>query len=336
MSRKILPTAAPPIISYLHHAYTLAITRAYPQSISHFYNNYISLRCYQEIAQYRNYDYFNFYNFHYYPGLVREQISRDLLSDYLNEHIVDFLIRAVDKNFYVLLYVDQYYISASRHYQTTHFTHDVFVHGYDNDERQLYLKGYLKNGSFSDYQVSYEDFTAAYANGNDYFWWQVYINLFQFDDGDYPFNVGYLKKQISDYLQAKNPQDDVLQFINPSGRFQQPTNFGVATYDSLQEYFQLMRDGEIGNDIRPLQVVWEHKKIMLDRLAYLHEQGYLPDLSLHNQYEEVKQKTEMARSLFLKYERRQDKSLIDMMAQFMDEVRQSEIAVLEKLLAELP
>ena len=29
---------------------------------------------------------------------------------------------------------------------------------------------------------------------------------------------------------------------------------------------------------------------MLDRLAYLHEQGYLPDLSLRDQYDEVKQK----------------------------------------------
>ena len=138
--------------------------------------------------------------------------------------------------------------------------------------------------------MSYEDFTAAYANGNPHFWWQVYINLFKFDSGDYQFDVGYLKTQISEYLQSKNPQEDTLALIKPSGRFQQPTNFGIATYDSLQEYFQLMREGEIGNDIRPLQVIWEHKKIMLDRLAYLHEQGYLPDLSLRDQYDEVKQK----------------------------------------------
>ncbi|GEM_PF-2817830 len=336
MRRNLLPTAEPPIISYLHHAYALSINFAHQQQfLPYFYNNYISLRCYQDIAAYRSYDYFNFYNFTYYPCLTLEQMTADFISDYLKEHVIDFLIRLIDQQFYALLYVDLYYISASRHYQTTHFTHDVFVHGYDNDERQLYLKGFLKNGSFGNYQVSYDDFIAANANGHAHFSWQNYVNLFKFDNGDYPFDIGYLKTQVRDYLQARNPQTDTLPFIRPSGRFNQPTNFGIATYDSMQEYFKLLRSGELSNDIRPVQVIWEHKKIMLDRLAYLHEQGYLQNLSLHEQYKEVKHKAEMTRSLYLKFERRQDMALIDTMSQFMEEAKQLEVKVLEKLLTTL-
>lgn len=331
MSKKVLPTTSPPIISYLHHAYPLSISFAHPSFIPWFYNNYVTLRCYKDILQYSNQDYFNFYNFNYYPCLDLEQISRDMLVDYFDQHIVDFLTRVIDRDYYALLYVDQYYLEGTRHYQTNHFTHDSFVYGYDNDTRELYLKGFLKNGSFTDYRVSYDDFTAANAHAKQYFSFQNYINLFKFDDGDYSLKIGHLRTQLSDYLQSRNPQDDTLQFINNGGRFHQPTNFGMATYDSLQEYFQLLRDRKLGNDIRPLQVMWEHKKIMYDRLGYLKENGYLQDDSLREQYEEVRQKTEMTRSLFLKFQRKQDMELLDTMSQFMIEVRQAEGEVLEKL-----
>ena len=43
----------------------------------------------------------------------------------------------------------------------------------------------------------------------------------------------------------------------------------------------------------------------------------------------------MTRALYLKYERRKDMALIDTMSQFMDEAKQVEIDVLEKLLSSL-
>lgn len=110
--------------------------------------------------------------------------------------------------------------------------------------------------------------------------------------------------------------------------------FGLAKYSHLKNYFELLAKKEVGNNIRSLHFLYDHKQCMISRLKFLCQNGYLVDNnnSILEEYIEIKNKISVARNLQLKSMFTKGSDEIKKIVSTISHVEQQEQLLLEKVL----
>jgi hypothetical protein len=273
---KSLPIKYPMISTYTQHAHLLSILEAYDKAESWIYSNYILF------FSNRNYKRNSWCDF-YFPmpyeirpsdcckWLITQKISWDTIKDKIS--ITQFIINAIDSNQYVHLMINFYYIQKSRLYKKNEYVHDTLIFGYDRSQETFKCADFLfqtTNYEFAD--ISFEDMEKAFLKVK-YEKYCSYLNglifLYQFNEEcDYEFDERNITNGLIQYYQNVVPEYWKL-YNQKNGEL---IVYGMDIYEVLINYIKISK-GEGFIDIRPFYLLYDHKKIMIQRMKFLENSG---------------------------------------------------------------
>lgn len=190
------------------------------------------------------------------------RLSMRFLKGYINPVIRNL----IDAGYYVYFRgVDDYYVDGKSWYKVRHRKHGGTICGYNQVDKTYCIYAYDSNWvcrKFWTPQASFNKGREAMFKQDDY----GYIIGFKPKTKQIKFSVETALKGIIDYLNSdmeKYPEDgegDVR---------------GIVVHEYIAKYIGKLLDGSIPYermDWRVLRLIWEHKKVMLERIMLIEQQ----------------------------------------------------------------
>ncbi|MBH5320337.1 hypothetical protein I6N90_21325 [Paenibacillus sp. GSMTC-2017] len=341
-----LPFEMPQVYGFLGHAYVLGILQPHEYAQPWIHSSYIQLYMSKHYL-----NDFGEYRLDFYPDLMiayrnvpwlEYRNSDKRLLNQLGVDIHRYLIAQLERNYYIVTYVDEYYIHNTIVYQQHHFVHDIFIYGYDLDRQIYHVANFDKNRQFSMQEITFEQFeqasSAVTKNSQslisslgrlvpaDYEGSKYGAGLAKFD-----FDLSLIIEVLHDYLESRNSTDRLkLQ--------QQPVEgvFGVAIYPKLQQYIARIIEGVQNFDVRPFHILWEHKKMMVARVQYLQKLGHLsPETPLLAEFQRLEKKAYTQRNLILKSFMSDNRQILHTLGDSLQDLQIDEQRAITQLIEEL-
>jgi hypothetical protein len=225
------------------------------------------------------------------------------------------LIRLLEQGYYVQLDLDHYFLPFRVEYRRRHYLHEVLLYGHDL--AGFSALAYDGGGQIGTYplpgaclvpalatpvEVYLED-TARLPGGIPPWFGQAMAGrprIFLFRYGAEPVTpldlderLRVLIEQLDDYLTGRNSSERyrLVAPPRPGGAW------GIQVYPALAEAIERAASGAGRYPAVPLRLLWEHKRCMAGRLAWVEETGRLPAAAgLANRWTAV---TDLAESLRL-------------------------------------
>ena len=149
-------------------------------------------------------------------------------------------------------------------------------------------------------------------------------------DVKYTFDIRSVIIQLDEYVNGKNSALHLKWLNDEKTGFV----FGVKVYDALIQWISLHETEYV--DHRTLFGLWDHKRIMLERLKYLEDNGYLDKNREYSRaYSEVELMANKARLLVMKYNVVRKKDVLASIIALLRDMREKEQEVLNSVLCEL-
>ncbi|NQX44393.1 hypothetical protein HQN87_03525 [Paenibacillus tritici] len=295
--------------------------------------NFIQLYCFQDFnihAIPMNYNagiYLNddFYSF--CPYLRVQNIKYSLLKKN-NINITEFIINALDDDNYIDVYLNEYFVPQGKGFGKYEYHHGNMIYGYDLQSRTFNIVGYSEHSVIRHSLLSFQELEDAMIEDGREGWYGIgLLSIFKLHPYfTYKFNLDLMLQQLEDYINAKNSLESCSLMENYDSRIAH----GISVYDYL-----ILNISEFQRDIRPLHVIWEHKKIMLLRLKYLKSHNYLniKDFEfLYNEYSSIERLAMQTRNLQLKNNLRYDLDNIDRIQKNIEMLKCREKDIIPKLI----
>ncbi|RCX13842.1 hypothetical protein DFR58_11678 [Anaerobacterium chartisolvens] len=321
-----LDLIASPILCYQHHIYPLAILLQHECCKPWFYSNYIQLEIDMSL-----YSQFNFFYLWYNknPWFYHEMISKDTLEA-INVDFIRLITASIDSKKYVETQINEFYIPDSKAYNKENFIHDVLIYGYDDATGFFNVLRYNNEGVLSESLIAFSDFLKAFMSAPP----SQSINFLKKREVyAYDFDIQWVIQQIEDYLYSKNTYERLRMFNNP------PQNkiFGINTYRFLIDYIkEICNENFSEYDVRSLQIFYEHKKCMADRINYMCENSFLKKGEVFlNAYDNMQRDAFKCRNMLLKLEIKGNVNILNKIAAQIEQIYENEMVILPRLLEEL-
>jgi hypothetical protein len=365
MKKKILPLGTPLAKCFLYDADPLSILSVKDYYLPWFYCNYIHMclnpnyffpdsvhlynyrpgLSYQFRAKRPNHDFLKTYGlclefFPYYQALSNPFLDYEFLSweifNKMGIDIVPYVIKHIQCEYYFFGYVDEYYINDRVCYHKYHNPHDLFIYGYDDQKQIFYTMGYNSSGFYSSQEVSYADFSKAFAHNkqNKYlFYWTDKIHfLHRNDDSIYEMDSDFIFASLKSYMLGENVSDCHKASCNSI-----PKIYDFDIYDKLIEYMPLSKT--CYKDLRIPNLLYEHKKIMRMRFEYMLNNVELPGevktqlTEAINQYAQMEKITLKIQSLMIKNDlTKGSENITDKLIPYYKNLKEAEYESLNSLL----
>lgn len=309
MHKTILPVNPnPPVIGYLHHAYPLSILSVTEEYIPWFYSNFVQLISPKDIATNRDsqFDFFNKYFLFGYPQgiqpLKNQMIKRGLLSKNYTGGVKQFIIDCIDLGRYIYTWADEYDISSKFSYRENHIFHDIFIYGYDLEKNCFHTLGFGTDMKFSSHLIPFEQ---LHSLEDTFDYWDIKIFVLERNDqfNDSNIDLSLLNIWLNDYLRSVDSSFRYRPLIYSYGFNSEngDLRYGISVYICLEEYLESVKIGQSSRDIRPFHILWEHKRIMAERIKYLIDNAYIEDDGLLEKAEQLEKNVLSIRNLLLKH-----------------------------------
>ena len=174
----------------------------------------------------------------------------------------NYITDKIQNKIYLQFILNERYIPGSESYQKTDYLHENLVFGYDEAEMSYHILHILK-GKPVILTVHESDMKAALTDN------EIIGLSYQPNHNAYLLDIPHIRDRIEDYLSGINVslRHGYISEIEEG-------KFGIHVYDSMFEN----GDGRevFLNDLRVSYLLYEHKKCMQLRFAYLYEWGLIP------------------------------------------------------------
>ena len=331
--KKQLFMEKPFITSYPTHANTLSSVSQFPQSFEWYYENYVQIFA----RPTRGNSYVNFYvpyPWRACPFFSYCDIPREIINAYIND-ITIFLNSTIDHNYYVLMYLDRFYISKSGDYGRYHMGHDTLIFGYDNELKQYNVADFY-DGQYQQVLVPFNEIQEAYNstqypkdicddfNG---------IVLYKIQECSwYKFDILRYKRNIQTFLEGIRG-DALPSYGYKTHNFTHPDEYvyGINVFQYLKEYLKRM-EAENNNfiDFRGFHFLYDHIRMAVRTVDFLEGKGYMQSYSvIQKKLRELEKKITILRNKILKKNiiSNAPKNFTEQLLQLLSEVADQEIEV---------
>lgn len=240
---------------------------------------------------------------------------------------VEFTKEMLRNQNYLWGYFDEYHIPGKFPYQKFHYRHDILIYGYDDNERSFLALGYTENRKYEKYTITYENFQKSINVGYNEKETNLFAERLEFDYARlneslcFKVNIKEIYSNLYDYLHS----------INSYGSRNYQLTYGVESYRAFAYYVKESReylDDRIG------RFFMEIKILMLERIKYLEQNGYL-STGYSEEYEVVSKTQSIVHLLFLKYNLTLDHKIIDSIVEKQNFILEKELEILTPILEEL-
>lgn len=333
MNEIILPIKYPFVTSYPATSNAVAILMTNSNTIPWLYNGFIQLVSWDQ-------GFIDYYDFFYRrcPFLNYLRIPKSIIFSKW-ENIHEFIIESISQGYYAYPIVKTSYISAYNH-KTVGTLHDMFIYGYNLEKQIFYIADNFDSGKYSFNMCTFSELNHSIMNLS--FEDDKFINsdgcielLSLKEGGDVSLRPSVVKESIIDYLEARPTYKWHSNSIIWNNYKDQSSNFfGVEIYETLFRHLDYLVDDQLINpDIRWSHIIYEHKKIMLDRLQLLDELNVLHNSStLLNEYSDLLRGFHISRNKLLKYGYTKNSELLKSLKKEYITIKNQDIKLMEKII----
>lgn len=348
MNFKKLPLGVSPLIGRLHYGYPLSITVLNNDSRPWIYSNFIQMYCMEYLEEdnreRKNSEYyrfakmdFDFFSVHMThnswmmnnPYINCKCINRDMLNS-LSIDIIEFIISNIDREQYIYLFIDEFYINGQFHYM-----HNIMIHGYSLTKKFFYATGY-KQGVFGEIILSFAEFLKSFypdTNFLPYPYDMIYIMKLT-NENTYVFNIEQVVRLLTSYLNSTDSGMD-YSVVHHAGQFNQVRyTYGLNTYDRLGKLLSMAMDQDMDINIKSFFTLYEHKKLMRSRLNYLCELNFMVKAESMG-YGEVLESSRVLKAQLLKYNISKNQSVLTRARGLLQEIFEKEQSLLNEVLVKI-
>lgn len=332
--KRILPLCHPDVHGYTYHAFPLSILLTRQESRTWFYNQYIQL------MSGTNEDFRYFTDFYtptventslvYSPLLVTQSSYRHQVDGYWK--IIEYIVMNIEKGYYVYLFVDEFYIPGRTLYNSTHVTHDILIHGYDHENRLLYVSGFNKSVVYGQWTIPYDDLVKGYHMA-DISGFKNMIVRMKYNDLFQDFNSLFpIYESITDFLQSRNSSERFREVCPP---LDTDYVFGLNIYENLISYLAEVLLGNYTLNVMPFHIIFEHKRVMCDRLRFLMEKYNIDLEQPLLGYTDMEENSLKLRTSCIRYSFRPENHLISKMRGILEKILQNERVYMKEIVNQL-
>lgn len=329
MAQKLLPLAEPRILGYLHHSYVLSIVGHCPRFEDWYYSSYVQL-----------YDDYltgglNFYEHDFtrirQPLLDHHSMCIDAFKTGGYE-IVEFAKHCLNTDYYFYTFIEEGDIPGKPAFSAKiSHPHEMMIFGYDDERTVFHTIGFNDKFQYEKQTVSYAHYAKSFKNLRMTADYMNNIHLLKPDlNAEYPFNLKQVTSLLDDYCHSRNTSEQYSMVRKPYH-----SAFGLAVYDYLIEVFDKVARGKSQPQINSLQILWEHKRVMLERVAYLQRKhGLLLDFD-SQRLKEIERLAYKTRDELIVFSISKDKKCFQKIIANLGMMREMEKDALALLLEEL-
>lgn len=235
------------------------------------------------------------------PWITRRRLERDYIDEKYKS-IIEFVIECINRNRYVYLFVVKNYIKCYETEKENVSIHDVFVYGYDEERKILYIADFFKNGKYQLEECSFQEFIDAYqAFKKGYRDGLNGVCTIEVVEKEIEYNLSpqMIKLSLQDYLKGIYPHSRYRFYYKNLWDYE----FGIDIYTTLIKHCERIKNGlEEKMDFRMFELIYEQKKLMVDRILYLKENKCLKEHDdIVNEFKEISIALLKSRNRYIKY-----------------------------------
>lgn len=246
------------------------------------------------------------------PEITIEGTSMDQIS-YLDKQWVwmrfvkgqiSYVIRnMIDEGYYAYFWgIDDYYMKGKSWYRKRHFNHNGTICGYNQEDKTYCIYAYDSNWVYRKFWTSQKCFDMG--------------RKAMFKKGVHGFVCGIKPKMEKIDFSAQKALKKIQEYLDPNitglHENQEGEIRGIIVHEYIAEYISKLYDGSIPYekmDWRIFRVIWEHKKIMLERIKCI-ERELNMNMEISNDYEHLVEEANSIRMMYaLHHKKRRDSIL---------------------------
>ncbi|RXZ82788.1 hypothetical protein EBB07_09880 [Paenibacillaceae bacterium] len=326
MSQKILPLDKSPITSYQNASYFLSISLSSDDARPWMYSNFIQL--YTSEGD-REVHFYKADDLKFYPWLDYVQIDKLLIMQHKID-IFEWIKNYVDREHYIHIFLNKYYVSGTSYYHEINQVHDLLIRGYDEVKGQVYISAYNERGVYASWWIPIGDVIQGFATE-------------QYDSNEmtlkasaikcnrhysYQLDLNNMLELSRDYLFSRNTSKRTSIIASPMYR-----TYGIEVYDKITMLLYSSKRQVL--DLRPLRVLWEHKKIMVQRIKFLKEHNIFYNTDLEQGFKQIEDETNTVRNIALKYNMSQNQKLVHHIISKLSMIKERESRLFKILVNEM-
>ncbi len=254
------------------------------------------------------------------PYLEKKKADMQFLKGYTRIVIENML----DEGYFVYFnMIDDYYLNGKSWHQKRHFPHDGCICGYNREDKTYCIYAYDQNWIYRKIWIPQKSFEAG---RKAMFRQEKYGPLCAIKpkSDQIVFSADVALNKINEYLDSsmeKYPQDG-------EGKV-----FGIVVHDYIAKYIDKLYDGSIPYekmDWRVFRLIWEHKKVMLERIRCIEKECSMSD-SISKRYEPLVAEANTMRMLYAAHHMKRRDAVLPVIRQKLLMIKEAE----QKLLTEL-
>lgn len=255
------------------------------------------------------------------PHLDKRWISTQFTKGYINPIIRELL----DNGFYVAFCgVDDYYIKGKSWYKERHFNHDGLICGYDQNDKTYCIYAYDSNWIYQKFWTPQKDFNAGRVAMRKKGTFSSICGL-KVKGDKIEFSPDTAIQKIKEYL------DSNLEKYPFTG---EGNVCGIVVHEYIAKYVVKLYDGSIPYermDRRVFRLIWEHKKVMLERIEKIEQVLNLGD-EISKKYQLLVSEADTMRMLYASHHMKRRDSVLPIIKNKLLKVMQQEKELLTLLL----
>jgi hypothetical protein len=347
-----LPIILSPIQTHHYILFPLAVIFNYEDLMPWFYSNYIQVFSIDVNERIEELQLHFFKNRLTYKEFAHKEFVVDGLVDYpLKMHIlykdhmdryfrllkcstaVDMVKKCLDCGYYVYTNVDKFYIPETFMYQNTHFLHDLFLFGYDDEKQCFHTLYYNERSMMTEHEVPYDKFEIAYANDlidirnnqKDFHLYKKSPHI------KYKFQIDDVLVYLDEYLHSKS---SVKRFWPETGDLRY--TWGMSTYNKLVEYIDVTINKEHPRcDLRIFTLLHDHKRCMSLRIEFLMNIGYIKNIAFLEDYRCYEKTSKKIFMNIIKYNQTKNLEILVEVRELLLQLYESEMVTLDLMMKEI-
>ena len=248
-------------------------------------------------------------------------------TEYIGAATNSVIKNLLDDGWYVVITgIDDYYIKGKSWYHEVHVNHDGLIVGYDDNKRTFSFYAYDQTWVYRKFETPQYCVEKARSEGAKKGSGELWA-------------CKPKSEQVK--LEPKTICDGIKEYIGSSFNMYRPiinaNAYGIVVQDYLVMYIDRLSAGIITHnrmDTRIFRLIWEHKKVMLERIRAVENELALDKLSGYK-YEPLVKLADDMRMLYAAYHKTGRVSLLQGIREKLINLREREFEVLNEFVIKI-
>jgi hypothetical protein len=267
-----------------------------------------------------------------------------------NIGIVNFLKETLEAGFYIIAFLDEYFLSCKADFQKNHFMHESLIYGYNGEESVFYAISFNKDRAFTSLAFPYKEveigITSAFKQDYSLF---THFYIIKPIKVNIAFDFAMFKHELNNYLNSTVDLVDKYHLYlvdREIAGFMVHYTFGNKAYDELIKVLKVYTSDtgtwlSSWDNYQNFHLLAEHKRHVLKSLRYINTTVLeKPVLStLLESYSHVANEHEVLRMRQLKFLLKVSRYPLDILPSFdgtiakLRELKDRELAILTTIMS---